>query len=843
MEHQGLTTKEANEQIEKYGKNELKEQKKKPMLFRFALQFHDVTIYILMAASVISFFLREFFDGCVILFVIFLNALIGMLQEAKAEKSLEMLKKISSPTAWVMRDGEKRKIPCEEVTMGDVVILEEGDIVPADLVLLEAVELSCDESSLTGESIPVMKEVGEKENGRVFRSTMVTSGHGLGRVEKIGMQTEIGRIAGLIHASKVEKTPLQKRLADLGKWLGILILIICAILFVFTLIQKQDPFEMFLSSISLAVAAIPEGLPAVVTIVLAIGVERLAKKKMIVRRLPSVETLGSVSSILTDKTGTLTENKMEVQRAVAPGYDSVPSLFVQGMMDCNNATEKGGEPTESALWKWANKQNVSRSSRLFELPFSSKRKNMVVTVKIKQDTYTFMKGAMDVVLEGSRYLATSQGEVVLTKEKKKEIWEEEKKEAENGRRILGLCYQKGEYHPEKPMIFLGFVSLSDPLRKEIPETVQALKEAGIQTIMVTGDQPETAFAIAKEAGIASSMKEVVSGKELAMYQEEDWKTAVENVRVFARVTPENKLQIVKAFQKDNQIVAMTGDGVNDAPALKCADIGIAMGLIGTDVAKASSDMILTDDRYDSIKNAVEEGRNIYANIKKTVLFLLSSNLAEVLSMLVAVLVGLPMPLIAVQILFVNLITDSFPGVALGIDKGSHDVMREKPRNKKESLFAQGGMMLVIFYGVLITLTTLLSFLIIPFSKACAECGNATMLERIAYLQEVLQNEDVLAKARTCAFVNLSMSQLFHMIGMSDVKSGILGILKKKNWLMMGTFLVGTLIQVLMVVVPPLRELFHLSSLTISEWIGVICISMLPIVVHEFWIPFFQRKSL
>ena len=873
----GLKEDDWQRRQKKDGKNQLQKDKKKNPFRIFIRQFQDPMICILFIASLLSFFLKEYADALIILFVIGVNAIVGTIQEFKAEKSLEALKKMSAPSCLVKRNGVIQEIKAEDLVVGDIVILDEGRIVPADLRIIESNNLKIDESSLTGESLPVSKHIEPvkdktplaDQKNMAFMSTSVVYGRGIGIVTAIGMKTEIGKIASILNETKTELTPLQKRLADLGKILGILTVLLCVSLFVVSIIQKRNLFEMLITSISLAVAAIPEGLPAAVTIVLALGVQRMVKANTIVRRLPSVETLGAVSTVCSDKTGTLTQNKMTVQKvfynletkeANQVRLDDI-QLLVQGMVLCNNANIDNniiGDPTEVALLEMGKYFGIDKKKietdypRLNEIPFDSTRKMMTTFHVHKKEKILFTKGALDMLIQKVTKIYKNGQVVPITKEDIEVIQKANHEMAKDALRVLAVAYQKSNEMKEKDLIFLGFVGMMDLPREEAKIAVENFKQAGIKTIMITGDHPDTAFAIGKKLGIVENEKDCVTGKELDSYNDEQLKDVLKHAKVFARVTPAHKVRIVQAIKSQDQIVAMTGDGVNDAPSLKAADIGIAMGITGTDVAKGASDMILVDDNFASIEKAVEEGRGIYANIKKVVLFLLSSNFGEVFTMFLAILFRLPVPLIAIHILWVNLITDTLPALALGADPKDEDIMKEKPRDAKESLFAKGGLKLTLFYGIFITLLTLLAFLAYPTSIMIQQGKYSLFNFKDNYfaIRDLFQNgntylglsgEDIVMRSRTYAFTALGMSQLFHMLGMSNIKKSVLHILKRKNWLMFISFALGIALQVLVTEIPFFNHFFQTSELSFLEWIWLLLISALPLIVHEIMVPLWKKK--
>ncbi len=881
---QGLSSQEAGERLIKYGPNKLPEKKKTPLFLVFLSQFNDPMIYILLAAALLSVAISiynsihtgeafDFADPIIIMGVCVLNAIIGTVQENKAEKSLEALKKMSSPTCVVKRDGKLIELKAEELVPGDIVILEEGRTVPADLRLITAINLKTDESSLTGESLPVEKDadivfsdevvVGDRVN-MVYMSTPVVYGRGEGIVVLTGSDTQTGKIAKMLSEGEDDTTPLQKQLAKLSKFLGLLTIAIVVVLFGIQLIDlfktnAHEPLgtdgwidgivENFMFAISLAVAAVPEGLPAVVTIVLALGVQKMVKANTIVRKLPSVETLGAVSVVCSDKTGTLTQNKMTVVRAyineqLIGGEDILKDdckFLSMGLSLCSNASvDEGlyGDPTEIALVEYANKMNQHKGDlekqapRVDEYPFDSVRKMMSTQHEYNGKKIIFTKGAIDSILKVATRIEIN-GEVrPITDEDKQNIMKASDTMAVDALRVLGLAYSYADELKEENLVFLGLVGMIDPPRPECKNAVSIFKKAGITTIMITGDHKTTALAIAKELGIADENGEALSGEEIDNLTPEQLQEKVKTVHVFARVSPENKVQIITAVRANGNIAAMTGDGVNDAPSLKQADIGIAMGITGTDVAKGAADMVLTDDNFASIEKAVEEGRGIYTNIKKTVLFLLSTNIAEVLAMFAVVIMSLflvehnlPTPLLAIHILWVNLITDSLPAVALGADEKESGIMDDKPRNPKESLFSRGGYFITFGYGLLITITTVFAFLMIPIFE-----GGATSIEGIAKVLE--ENETIRMQSQTAAFCVLSLSELFHMLGMTSFKKSFIHNFWSKNWLLWVSFGVGVLLQVAVVNVPGLNDFFSCAPLDLAHWGIVIALSVAPLIVHE-----------
>ncbi len=854
----GLTGDEAQKRLSQNGANEFAEKKQKSKLRMFLSQLNDPMIYILFAAAAISIFLREFGDAGIILFVVLLNAFIGMTQEAKAEQALQALKKLSSPTALVKRGGKLLDIPARELVTGDVVVLDAGRVVPADLRLLTAVNLKIDESALTGESVPAEKDAAFVADGEIgigdrinmaYSSTSVTYGRGEGVVAATGMNTEIGRIAQMIESAKEEMTPLQKCLADLGKVLGILALVICAAMFGIAVLQNRNIPEMLLTAISLAVAAIPEGLPAVVTIVLALGVSRMVKVNTIVRRLPSVETLGAVSVVCSDKTGTLTQNRMTVEKVYSGGVlkpvsqlaaDKADRMLLEGFVLCNDASIAGGgrigDPTEIALLDMGAPLKLFREElekqfpRINEQTFDSDRKMMTTVHRAPDgDIIGYTKGGMDVVLARCDGIIENGQKRPLTDNDRRAIEKAAQQMASDALRVLALAVKYGDgTATEQQLAFAGLVGMIDPPRPEAKDAVRMFKDAKIRTVMITGDHKDTAFAIARELGIAHSENECITGGELNTLSQEQLNGLVKNLRVFARVSPEHKVMIVKAFQSHGYIVSMTGDGVNDAPSLKAADIGVAMGITGTDVAKGAADMVLTDDNFATIEKAVEEGRNIYGNIKKSVLFLLSSNFGEIIAMFSSIALGLASPLKAIHILWVNLITDTLPGLALGVDSKDKDIMKAPPRSPGESLFARGGFALTLFYGFVIAAITLGAFLYLPV-KVLTQGGTAVTFDAI---KAIFADEGILAHAQTYAFVTLGVSQLFHAIGMRNIDKSLFRMNHLQNKLMILSFFVGLILQIAVTELPFLTALFGTVPLTFIEWLELTALSLVPLVFHE-----------
>ncbi len=830
--NKGLSNEEVRKRRNMYGTNELKKQKKKSLPVLFLEQFKDPMVIILIAGSAVSMFLQEFIDAFIILFVIVMNAIIGLIQEYKAEKAIDALEKLASPKAFVVRNGYIREVEASQLVVGDIVDLEVGRYIPADMRLLASRNLKVEESTLTGESEAVEKDaeciyheempIADQRN-MVFMSTYVTYGKARGIVVRTGMDSQVGKIAAMLSESKEEMTPLQVRLAHLSKVLGIICLSVCIVMFAVSLIQGRNLLDMLLLSISLAVAAIPEGLPAVVTIVLAMGVQVMSKNNAIVRKLHAVETLGSVSVICSDKTGTLTQNKMNVVSCwTAEGFDHPDKEMLHAAVLCNNTTvqkdEMLGEPTETALVSFAQNNGMSKNDlelsyiRINEFAFDSNRKKMTTVHQFQNTYYAYTKGALERVLDSCTHIKSGTQIVKLNAYEKGRIQEAAKKMSSSALRVLALAYRRlNDPHPsnlESEMTFIGLVGLIDPPREEAKEAIATCHKAGIEVAMITGDHPLTALAIARQLNIAKSEEQVMTGRELDETSDDKLCEKVKTTRVFARVTPEHKVRIVSAFKCNDKVVAMSGDGVNDAPSLKNADIGIAMGQNGTDVCKQASDMILADDNFATIVTAVEEGRNIYANIQKAVLYLLSCNLGEIMALFLAIVLmpNVAATLSAIQILWVNLVTDAFPALALGVDPKDRFIMEEKPRDSKESLFGHGGFIFTILNGMLIGTITLVAFRYgLNTSVACAQ---------------------------TMAFMVLSISQLFHALNLRSRTHSLfqVGILKNK-WLVL-TLVFSVFLQIMVSQLPLFQVLLKTVALPLSSWLIVFALSFSVILVNE-----------
>lgn len=828
------------------GRNVLEDEKRPSMAECFAGQLNDPLIFILFVAAAISLLLKEYGDTAIILAVVLVNAFVGVIQEGRAQRALEALKELTSPHALIREGGQVRSIQAADLIPGDIVVLEAGCQVPADLKLTKAVNLKIEEAALTGESVPVTKDTAEKN--QAYMSTNVTYGRGERIVTAIGMDTEIGKIARMLKDAKTEMTPLQKRLGDLGKVLSSISVFLCVLLFFIAVLQRRDIGEMLITAISLAVAAVPEGLPAIVTMVLALSVSRMVKVHTIVKRLPSVETLGCVSVVCSDKTGTLTQNRMTVTKCYTNGRqcgvdqldDTTDQEYLTGFALCNDASLAGGmrrgDPTELALLDLAARYGIRREeteqkmARMGEIAFDSGRKMMTTFHKRNGRGISYTKGSPDEVLERCRYVLAGGKIQPMSSAAKKKIRDALQEFTHQGLRVLalGMCGSVAE-PTESDLTFLGLAGMSDPVRPGVKEAVAAFSEAGVKTVMITGDREDTAFAIAREIGIAGAESECITGEELERIGEEELAGKIKELRVFAHVSPEHKVRIVSACRKNGEITAMTGDGVNDAPSLKSADVGIAMGQAGTDVAKNAADIVLTDDNFATIAQAIAQGRSIYENIRKSVLFLLSSNFGEIITMLAAVLCGLAAPLRSSHILWINLITDSLPALALGIDEEENkSYMDRPPRHRDESLFAGGGWSCTCFYGVLIALISTLAFLQLPVGLILRSNGTLS-LEGI---RELLTYPEILNRCQTYAFTVLGMAQLFHAVGMRDVEISVFRMNHLGNPLMIAAFGIGFGLQLLVTEVPYFVRLFGTCRLTLMEWVSLLLLAMVPLLAHE-----------
>ena len=838
----GLSEEEAQKRFERYGPNNLKEKKKESIFVKFIKQFNDFMIITLIIAAIISAVVSklngeaDYIDSIIIVAIVIFNAIMGLVQEQKAEKSLEALKKMSAPNAKVRRNGRVQEIDATMVVPGDIVILEAGNYVPADCRLINSYNLKIEESALTGETIPSLKDSSKilKENtamgdlcNMVFATTIVVNGHGEAIVVETGMNTRVGKIAGMIIEDESPETPIQKKLAEVGKILAIACIIICVLIFVIGIFKKIPIVEMFMTSVGLAVAAIPEGLPAIVTIMLSIGVTKMAKKNSIIRKLPAVETLGSSSVICSDKTGTLTQNKMtvtDVRNCFGRANSSEKKFILELGTMCTDTTEERingklgfvGEATEVAISNAAMEEGVSKSflydemKRINDIPFDSKRKMMTTIHKYGNGYRIITKGAPDVLLKRCSN-CYSGGQIVPIFSKKDDIIEQNNQMAEKALRVIAVAYKDVEKLPEmqdveKDLIFCGLIGMIDPPREGVKEAVRTCRRAGIKTVMITGDHLQTAKAIAKELGILKRGDLAIDGETLERMSQHELEQNIMDYSVFARVSPEHKVRIVKAFQSTGAVVAMTGDGVNDAPALKNADIGIAMGKGGTDVAKNAADMILLDDNFVTIVEAVKQGRNIYDNIKKAIHFLISTNIGEIVTIFFGLVLGIKSPLLAIQLLWINLVTDSLPAIALGLEKEEENIMSRLPRNPKKNLFADGLWWKIIIEGAMLGMFTLLAFSI----------GNRL------YSVEV---------GRTMAFLTLGILELVHSFNIKSEESIFkIGIFENKY--LVGALVLGVILQVVVVVVSPLAQVFSLVPLTGIQWLYTVLIAIAPIPIVE-----------
>lgn len=845
---QGLSATESQKRIETDGYNEFTRKKKKSLFVKFIEQFKSFMIVVLIIAALISgivgYFDGEgFTDALIILFIIILNAVIGVVQEVKAEKSLEALEKLSAPFSKVIRGGQVETVPSRELARGDVVIIETGDLVPADMRLVEAVNLKVQEASLTGESVPTEKNtkpvegevtVGDREN-MVFSSTLVTYGRGQGIVVETGMNTEVGKIAGMIQSVPDVKTPLQKKIDQLGKYLGIGALAVCVLIFIIGIIQGREIFTMFMTAVSLAVAAIPEGLPAVSTIVLAVGVQRLAKKNAIIRHLPSVETLGSTSVICSDKTGTLTQNKMTIvrlftdntPREITDKLTPAEEILLRATVLANDAKLNDGngnqvttgDPTETAFIDLANRFGVNKNEmeyrfeRVAEIPFDSDRKMMTTVNRDGQNLVVYTKGGLDEVLEASTHILIDGKVQPITEAEKITLRKGNVDMAGLALRVLGGAYREIDkllagISPEtleKDLIFIGMAGMIDPPREEVKIAVEKCRAAGIKPVMITGDHLITATAIAESLEIKEGDEVAVTGHELEKMSDEELLEKVKIASVYARVSPEHKVRIVKAFQRSGYVVAMTGDGVNDAPALKLADIGVAMGITGTDVSKEAADVVLADDNFTTIVVAVEEGRRIYDNILKALQFLLSTNIGEVLVIFIAIVANLPAPLLPIQILWINLVTDSLPALALSVDPADPDVMERKPIPAGQSLLNRPFLIRILMQGTMIGGLSLAAFFI----------GLRTSV----------------ATAQTMTFAVLAFTQITHSLNVRSLRhSAFRNIFSNK--MLLGALVIVIGLMLIVLEIPYLHDMFHLAPLSPGQWWWIVGLSLAPLPIME-----------
>lgn len=841
----GLNQRECQRRLEQYGKNELRPAKRRGLPARFFSQFQDLMVLILLAAAAVSFAVSwvrgdgEYVDSLIILAIVVCNAVIGTVQEVRADRAIQALKKLSSPHAWVIREGRRQRVESSQLVPGDLVVLQAGDLVPADLRLLKSAELKIEESALTGESVPAEKDagahcpgnapLGERKN-MAFASTGVASGAGVGVVAATGMDTAMGRIAHMLEHEQSPQTPLQQRLKRMGKVMGVGVILICAVIFLLGLFQQRPPLEMFMIAISLGVAAIPEGLTAVVTIVLAMGIKRMAQKRAIVRHLPAVETLGSTQVICSDKTGTLTQNKMTVVAfSSARGEERLDSPAAQFALElatlCSDAQKVGekftGDPTETAFLRACKRGKGELEGcypRVGEIPFTSARKRMTTAHRLPEGGFRLIaKGAPDVLIARCTQLLQG-GEIrPLTGAMKAKLLSDNSRLAERALRVLAVAYRDVSALPsddresESQLVFCGLIAMEDPPRPGVKEAVAQCKRAGILPVMITGDHAATALAIGQRLGIAESSSQVMTGPELDRLDDGALSKKLFQYRIFARVSPEHKVKLVRAFQQRGMVVAMTGDGVNDAPALKAADIGCAMGKNGTDVAQSAADMVLTDDDFSTIVAAVREGRGIYQNIRKTVHFLLSCNIGEILVVFVAFLLRAPTPLLAIQLLWVNLVTDSFPALALGADPIQGNVMEQPPHKREEGVFSGGVGFAVAVEGCLVGALALLAYTI---GRAFFDYDPAAP-----------------AIGRTMAFCVLSLSQLVHSFNMRSEHSVLkLGLLSNRKLVAACGFCAFLMVSV--VLFPPLSALFQTTALTALQWLVVAALSLCPLLVVE-----------
>ena len=858
MEKRGLTSSEVLERA-RNGKNVLTQGRKKTLFAMILEQFASPLLLLLIAASVISIATGELIDGIIIIVVVLANVIIGTVQEVTAEKSVEALKQINATTAVVIRDGEQQEIPAADLVVGDYVILEAGRVVPADLSLVQTSSLKLNESALTGESLAVEKDCRERSDektplgdrkDKAFMSTLVEYGRGEGVVEKIGDSTEIGKISSMLHKITKQETPLQKNLNSISMVLGIAGVVLCVLMFVFQIfIYKTEIVETLMISIAFAVAVIPEGLATVVTLVLSAGIKKMSQRNAIVKQIHAVETLGAVNVICSDKTGTLTQNKMTVVRWYLNGEEREPQsieandpvfgILLEGFLACNDAKysqESGkeiGDPTETAFIKYAKDNRLgydrimSGIARFDEIPFDSDRKMMTTLSHVVKDgvrrNISYTKGAIDSVIVRCDRILDADGVRDITNEDVLLVTKAAEKMSSEALRVLALAYREGdEKAQEKDMIFVGLGAMIDPPKPGVRETVDECHHAGIEVAMITGDHKITAFAIAKELNIATDISQSISGAEIDAMDPEEFRKNVLNYRVFARVSPENKVQIVQAFQSHGKICSMTGDGVNDAPSLKAADIGVAMGIGGTEVAKDAAEMILVDDNFITIKNAVMEGRNLFNNIKKSVVYLLRSNFGEVVLMASAIFAGFSSPLSTIQILWVNLLTDTAPSLALGIDVGSDAVMNEKPRDVKSGILNKSDYLSIVIQGVISGVAALLAFLL----PVIVRYGTGDIIGNLS------GNPELLRLCRTYCFSTLAINEML-MAYVCKTK-GSLAFFTKESWnnkALNIITLVGILLQVSVLVIPGMRSLLKLAEVSLGDLSVIFLIAILGILVN------------
>ncbi|MCD3194128.1 calcium-translocating P-type ATPase, PMCA-type [Clostridium botulinum C] len=839
----GLTSDEAKKRMKEYGPNILEKKKRISPVKIFLEQFNDFIIWVLISATILSAIMGQKADAITIVIIVVMNAILGFIQEYKTEKSLEALQNLTAPTSKVLRDQEVKVISAEELVPGDIIILESGDRIPADSMLIEGNSLVVDESLLTGESVGVDKNCNNKNNN-IYMGTVVLKGKGRALVENTGMKTEMGKIADMLDNIESDKSPLKKKLASLGKVMVAVCIVICIVVTIMGIIRGQDKYEMFLLGVSLAVAAIPEGMPAIVTVALALGVSRMLKRNALIRKLPAVETLGCTSIICSDKTGTLTQNKMTVEKVYFNdkifdlnenndlNFDILKKTFVY-CNDCGyDFNQKNyekmllGDPTETALVKALFKKAsdlkdfLKKSQRLYDIPFDSTRKMMSVIMEERGKKKCYVKGAPERVIDRCKYILMNNEILEFTDEYRRRVNKKVEEMSYNALRCIAAAYKdknvvKGR-GLEEDLIFVGIAGMKDPPRPEAKEAVLKCKMAGIKPVMITGDHKNTAYAIAKELRICKNEDEVITGEELDKLSEKELIKKVNKISVFARVSPKHKLSIVRAFKKRNNIVAMTGDGVNDAPAVKEADIGVSMGISGTDVTKEASSMILLDDNFTTIVSAVEEGRIIYDNIRKFIRYLLSCNLGEVLTMFLSSLFYLETPLLPIQILFINLATDGLPAIALGVDPADKDIMLRKPRDKNESIFARGLKEKIILRGSLIGVCTIFAFL----------SGKYYGMD--------------LKTCRTLALCTLIMSQLLHVFECRSENHSIFEIKLFTNMYLVGAVTVSICMLLSLIYNPFLQGIFHTVPLHLGQWAIIIFFSGFISFINSLYLLFRKR---